>query len=69
MVNWERWRNYANDKINDYLHLGYPPFSAGSNDEIWVNVYHWKKVLERPLYQGEDEEFNLTEEGWDLVTR
>jgi cell cycle protein kinase DBF2 len=48
---------------------GYPPFTASSNDDIWVNVYHWKKVLERPAYDGQDEEFNLPDAGWDLITR
>jgi len=38
-------------------------------DEIWLNVYKWKQVLERPVYDGEDEEFNLTDEAWDLITR
>jgi len=38
-------------------------------DEIWVNVYRWEQVLERPIYEGEDEEFNLSDEAWDLITR
>eukprot|EP00842_Homolaphlyctis_polyrhiza_P001340 jgi/Hompol1/2206/HPOL_002859-RA len=33
---------------------GYPPFTAPSTDDVWLNVYHWKKVLERPVYSGED---------------
>lgn len=48
---------------------GFPPFNGSSNDEIWVNVFHWKKVLERPVYEGEDQEFNLPDEGWDLITK
>lgn len=48
---------------------GYPPFTANTNDEIWVNVYHWRKTLERPVYEGQDAEFNLPDMGWDLVTR
>nr|KAJ3420458.1 hypothetical protein HK105_005650 [Polyrhizophydium stewartii] len=48
---------------------GYPPFTASTTDDVWLNVYHWKKVLERPVYVGEDEEFNLTDCAWDLVTR
>ncbi|KAI8913470.1 kinase-like domain-containing protein [Gorgonomyces haynaldii] len=48
---------------------GYPPFTANSNDDIWINVYHWQKVLERPVYEGEDAEFNLPNSGWDLITR
>jgi len=42
--------------------VGYPPFTAPTMDEIWVNVYKWKEVLERPVYSGEDEEFNLYDE-------
>ncbi|KAI8621764.1 kinase-like domain-containing protein [Chytriomyces sp. MP71] len=48
---------------------GFPPFTGQTTDDIWVNVYHWQKVLERPIYSGEDEEFNLTDVAWDLVTR
>lgn len=49
------------------LKKGYPPFTAPTNDEVWINVFHWKKVLERPCYEGDDEEFNLTDEGWNLI--
>ncbi|KAI9138328.1 kinase-like domain-containing protein [Paraphysoderma sedebokerense] len=50
---------------------GYPPFAAGTLEEVWVNVYHWETVLERPVYdeQGEDAEFNISDEAWDLITR
>ncbi|KAJ3090284.1 hypothetical protein HK102_004233 [Quaeritorhiza haematococci] len=47
---------------------GYPPFTAPTTDDVWVNVYHWTQVLERPVYEGEDEEFNFTDEAWDLIT-
>ncbi|KAI8926109.1 kinase-like domain-containing protein [Entophlyctis helioformis] len=47
---------------------GYPPFTAKSTDDVWLNVYHWKRVLERPVYVGEDEEFNLSDPSWDLIT-
>jgi cell cycle protein kinase DBF2 len=47
---------------------GYPPFTAETNDEIWINVYNWKTVLERPVYEGEDAEFNLPDDGWDMVS-
>ncbi|TPX30960.1 hypothetical protein SmJEL517_g05602 [Synchytrium microbalum] len=47
---------------------GYPPFTAPTTDDVWVNVFHWKKVLERPVYAGVDEEFNLSNEAWDLIT-
>ncbi|KAJ3038787.1 hypothetical protein HDU99_010285, partial [Rhizoclosmatium hyalinum] len=48
---------------------GFPPFTAANTDGIWVNVYHWERVLERPVYTGEDEEFNLSDCAWDLVTK
>lgn len=48
---------------------GYPPFTAPENDDIWINVYHWKTVLERPVYTGTDLEFNLPDDGWDLITK
>ncbi|KND00046.1 AGC/NDR protein kinase [Spizellomyces punctatus DAOM BR117] len=47
--------------------VGYPPFTAPTTDDVWVNVYHWEKVLERPHYTGADEEFNLTDTAWSLV--
>ncbi|KAJ3107619.1 hypothetical protein HDU97_003613 [Phlyctochytrium planicorne] len=47
---------------------GFPPFTAPSVDDVWVNVYHWRKVLERPIYTGEDEEFNFSDPAWNLVT-
>ncbi|KAH6570245.1 hypothetical protein BASA60_007849 [Batrachochytrium salamandrivorans] len=48
---------------------GYPPFTANSTDEVWLNVYHWSKVLERPVYVGQDEEFNLSDCAWNLITK
>ncbi|KAJ3211841.1 hypothetical protein HDU67_004222 [Dinochytrium kinnereticum] len=48
---------------------GFPPFTAPTVDDVWVNVYHWRKVLERPIYTGDDEEFNFTDPAWDLVTK
>ncbi|KAG4090904.1 kinase-like protein [Neocallimastix lanati (nom. inval.)] len=70
--------NNGYDYLVDYWSLGcilfeflsgYPPFTAPTMDEIWVNVYKWKQVLERPIYFGEDEEFNLSDESWNLITR
>jgi len=70
--------NDGYDYLVDYWSLGcilfeflsgYPPFTAPTMDEIWVNVYKWKQVLERPIYEGEDEEFNLSDEAWDLITK
>ena len=48
---------------------GYPPFTAPTTDKVWVNLYNWKTVLERPVYEGEDAEFNLSDECWDLIRR
>ena len=48
---------------------GYPPFTAPSTDEVWVNVFHWQRVLARPTYAGADEEFNLTDVAWSLITQ
>jgi cell cycle protein kinase DBF2 len=50
-------------------YIGFPPFTAPTTDDVWVNVYHWQKVLERPVYTGVDEEFNLSDDAWDLVTK
>ena len=48
---------------------GYPPFTASSTEKVWVNLYNWEKVLERPVYEGEDAEFNLHDDCWDLITK
>ncbi|KAJ3016012.1 hypothetical protein HKX48_004268 [Thoreauomyces humboldtii] len=47
---------------------GFPPFTAATTDEVWVNVYNWAVVLERPEYTGADVEFNLSDTAWDLIT-
>ncbi len=70
--------SHGYDYLVDYWSLGcilfeflcgYPPFAAPSMDEVWVNVYHWQEVLERPVYEGEDTEFNLSDDAWNLVNR
>ncbi|KAI9334040.1 kinase-like domain-containing protein [Obelidium mucronatum] len=48
---------------------GFPPFTGATTDDIWVNVYHWQRVLERPVYTGDDAEFNLSDIAWNLVTK
>lgn len=48
---------------------GYPPFAGPTIEEVWVNVYHWQEVLERPTYDGADEEFNVSDAAWHLITR
>lgn len=64
------------DHLVDYWSIGciffeflaaFPPFGGHSVDEIWVNVYNWKEVLERPLYTGDDSEFNMSDDAWDLI--
>ncbi|KAG0313445.1 hypothetical protein BGZ99_008892 [Dissophora globulifera] len=48
---------------------GYSPFQAEDTRQTCVNVWHWRKVLERPVYDTEENlEFNLTDEAWDLIT-
>jgi cell cycle protein kinase DBF2 len=47
---------------------GYPPFAAASIDEVWINVFHWQEVLDRPQYTGVDAEFNLSNDAWDCIT-
>ena len=48
---------------------GYPPFTGPTTDDVWINVYHWKTVLDRPVYSGVDADFNLTDVAWDMITK
>ncbi|KAF9957381.1 hypothetical protein BGZ72_001871 [Mortierella alpina] len=49
---------------------GYSPFQADDTRQTCVNVWHWRKVLRRPVYDTEENlEFNLTDDAWDLITR
>ncbi|KAK3814763.1 MAG: kinase-like protein, partial [Linnemannia gamsii] len=49
---------------------GYSPFQADDTRQTCVNVWHWRKVLKRPVYDTDENlEFNLTDEAWDLMTR
>ncbi|KAF9586073.1 hypothetical protein BGW38_009988 [Lunasporangiospora selenospora] len=49
---------------------GYSPFQAEDTRQTCVNVWHWWKVLKRPVYDTEENlEFNLTDEAWDLTTK
>ena len=48
---------------------GFPPFTGPTNNDVWVNIFHWKKVLERPTYDGVDVEFNMSDQVWDLINR
>ncbi|KAF8931310.1 hypothetical protein BGZ58_007710 [Dissophora ornata] len=48
---------------------GYSPFQGEDTRQTCVNVWHWRKVLQRPVYDTEENlEFNLTDEAWDLIT-
>ncbi|GAA5930799.1 hypothetical protein JCM3775_003871 [Rhodotorula graminis] len=49
---------------------GFPPFSGASPDETWLNLKNWQRVLRRPEYtRPEDLIFNLSDLGWDAITR
>ncbi|KAF9424171.1 hypothetical protein BGZ94_008066 [Podila epigama] len=49
---------------------GYSPFQAEDTRQTCVNVWHWQRVLKRPVYDTEENlEFNLTDEAWDLITK
>ncbi|KAF9334076.1 hypothetical protein BG006_002740 [Podila minutissima] len=49
---------------------GYSPFQGEDTHQTCVNVWHWRQVLRRPMYDTEENlEFNLTDEAWDLITR
>ncbi|CAO1635640.1 unnamed protein product [Parajaminaea phylloscopi] len=49
---------------------GFPPFSGGKPEETWANLKNWKQVLQRPVYtRPEDLQFNLTDEGWNCITK
>jgi cell cycle protein kinase DBF2 len=49
---------------------GFPPFSGGSAEETWTNLKNWTKVLQRPVYdKQEDLIFNLTDVAWDAVRK
>ncbi|KJE94749.1 serine/threonine-protein kinase cot-1 [Capsaspora owczarzaki ATCC 30864] len=48
---------------------GYPPFAARTLEEVWANIYKWEQTLQRPIYTGVDEEFNLTDNAWSFITK
>ncbi|KAG0345561.1 hypothetical protein BG004_003585 [Podila humilis] len=49
---------------------GYSPFQGEDTRQTCVNVWHWRRVLKRPVYDTEENmEFNLTDEAWDLITK
>ncbi|KAJ1950814.1 serine/threonine-protein kinase dbf2 [Linderina macrospora] len=48
---------------------GYSPFSGPDNDTVWVNVFHWARTFQRPDFESQEGEDNLTPESWDLINR
>jgi hypothetical protein len=48
---------------------GYPPFTAGTVEEVWSNVLKHKETLERPVYEGSEIEYNISDKAWDLIKR
>ncbi|KAG0364842.1 hypothetical protein BGZ54_007106 [Gamsiella multidivaricata] len=48
---------------------GYSPFQAEDTRQTCVNVWHWQRVLQRPVYDTQENlEFNVTDEAWGLIT-
>lgn len=48
---------------------GYPPFSAVTIDDVWVNVRNWQKVLRRPIYNSDEFKLNMSDAAWDLISQ
>ncbi|ORX65236.1 kinase-like protein [Linderina pennispora] len=48
---------------------GYSPFSGPDNDTVWINVFHWTRTFQRPDFESQEGEDNLTPESWDLINR
>lgn len=49
---------------------GYPPFAGANSDETWANLRNWQRTLRRPHYERpEDQIFNLSDAGWDAITK
>ncbi|KAJ3335112.1 hypothetical protein HDU93_006452 [Gonapodya sp. JEL0774] len=46
---------------------GFPPFSGASMEEVWNNVLHWQRVLERPVWTGLEAAYNISDHAWDLI--
>jgi cell cycle protein kinase DBF2 len=49
--------------------VGYPPFTAATTEEVWLNVFYWQQTLRRPSYNSKDAEFNISDDAWDLIER
>ncbi|KXS09967.1 kinase-like protein [Gonapodya prolifera JEL478] len=46
---------------------GFPPFTGATMEEVWNNVIHWNRVLERPVWTGVDAVYNMSDQAWDLI--
>ncbi|KAI9590845.1 kinase-like domain-containing protein [Syncephalis fuscata] len=66
------------DHVVDYWSLGcvlyeflagHAPFTGATTDEVWNNVRHWKKVLERPKFNNPSININFTDDAWHLITQ
>ncbi|RKP27821.1 kinase-like domain-containing protein [Syncephalis pseudoplumigaleata] len=66
------------DHLVDYWSLGcvlfeflagYAPFAGATTDEVWHNIRHWERVLERPRFNNALANLNFTDEAWSLVTQ
>lgn len=51
------------------LLAGFPPFTGQTPEETWTNLQHWTEVLKRPVYEGDEAEFNLTDDAWNLIKK
>lgn len=51
------------------LLAGFPPFTGTTPEETWTNLQKWPEVLNRPVYEGDDSEYNMSDEAWDLITK
>lgn len=51
------------------LLAGFPPFTGQNPEETWTNLQKWPEVLKRPVYEGDDAEYNMSDEAWSLVKR
>ena len=65
------------DKGVDYWSLGcilfeclsgYPPLTSSDPQKVWTNLYNWEKILKRPIYFDDEEEFNLSDNAWSFIT-
>eukprot|EP01135_Chromosphaera_perkinsii_P008475 Nk52_evm43s1360 gene=Nk52_evmTU43s1360 len=50
---------------------GYPPFTAPTIEQVWVNVYRWEEVFAKPKYDTKEDEknFQFSDKAWDLMNR